>query len=51
MVSVFGEQIHERECNSSTTGAISFNAGGNLEGRLLTISGEITLDQHLLPCQ
>ncbi|TDE26870.1 DUF3494 domain-containing protein [Flavobacterium ranwuense] len=27
---------------AATTGAIAFNAGGNLEGRLLTISGAIT---------
>jgi hypothetical protein len=27
---------------AATTGAIEFNAGGNLEGRLLTISGAIT---------
>jgi hypothetical protein len=28
---------------AASTGAIAFNAGGNLEGRLLTISGAITL--------
>jgi hypothetical protein len=31
-----------------TAGDISFNAGGNLEGRLLTISGEITLGSAIV---